>query len=300
MSPVDGVSGTSSALGSVPRMPPAPRALLAGLVDDAALFPPGNAAMDVGLSAHREHFVSWYSDLVGPFLCPVSRIDELTSALTVTRHLNLSLVVDTAGEATHHALRVSAADPRLSLVGIEAAHSRLGDDARVIGENLRRLPSTVGFLEVPRSDFDDSLDLVTEGGWLAAKYRTGGTTPDAFPSARELAAFLVACAKRSLPFKLTAGLHHAVRNSDVDTGFEQHGVLNVLVATRAALDGQDADQVAQLLEERDADALVGVVSGWSEDDVLQVRQAFRSFGCCGVTDPTNELMALGLLEGETS
>jgi hypothetical protein len=256
--------------------------------------------MDEGLAAHRAHFVSPYSDLVGPFLCPVSRIDELRSAPTVSNHLNLSLVVDVTGEATHHALRECAADPRLSLVGIEAAHSRLGDDATVIGENLRRLPSTVGFLEVPRSGFDDSLDLVAKGGWQAAKYRTGGTAADAFPDARELAAFLVACADRALPFKLTAGLHHAVRNTDPDTGFEQHGVLNMLVATRAAVAGQDIDSVAHLLEERKADALVAAVSTWSEADAVAVRRAFRSFGCCGVTDPINELMALNLFEADAT
>jgi len=279
-------------------MPPAPRAAFAGLVDDAALFPPGNAPMAVGLAAHGEHHASSYSDLVGPFLCPVSRIDELTSALSGDQQLDVSLVVDVTGEATHHALRASGADPRLSLVSIEAAHSRLGDDAAPIGENLRRLPATVGFLEVPRRDFDDSLDLVSKGGWRAAKYRTGGTSADAFPSAHDLAEFLVACAERELPFKLTAGLHRAFRHTDAVTGFEHHGVLNVLVATRVAQAGERADAVAVALEERDPDLLVTAISSWSASDAIHVRRLFRSFGCCGVTDPIDDLTALGLLDEE--
>jgi hypothetical protein len=277
-------------------MPPAPRALFAGLVDDAALFPPGNATMAVGLREHGDHHVSSYADLVGPFLCPVSRVDEMTSALADGVHLAVSLVVDVTGEATHHALRATGADPRLSLVGIEAAQHRLGDDTAVIGENLRRLPATVGFLEVARTDFDDSLDLVAKGGWQAAKYRTGGTTADAFPDARELAAFLVACAERELPFKLTAGLHHAVRHTDDTTGFENHGVLNVLVATRAAHWGEGSDAVAAALEERASGHLVAAVTSWSDRDVLDARRLFLSFGCCGVTDPIDDLLALGLLE----
>jgi hypothetical protein len=281
-------------------MAPAPRALFAGLVDDAALFPPGNAPMAEGLAEHGEHKRSTYGDLVGPFLCPVSRIDELTATLTDDQRLAVSLVVDIAGEATHHALRTAGADPRLSLVGIEAAHSRLGDDAAVVGENLRRLPSAVGFLEVPRNGFDESLDLVAKGGWQAAKYRTGGTSDDAFPSARELAAFLVACAERALPFKLTAGLHHAVRHSDGVTGFENHGVLNVLVATGAAKAGGRADVVAAALEDRATDSLVAAVMSWPDRDVIGVRALFRSFGCCGVTDPINDLIALGLLDGEVA
>jgi hypothetical protein len=209
----------------------------------------------------------------------------------------VSLVVDVTGEATHHALRVAGADPRLSLVGIEAAHRRLGDDAAVVGENLRRLPGTVGFLEVPRSDFGDSLDLVAKGGWQAAKYRTGGTSADAFPSARELAAFLVTCAERDLPFKLTAGLHQAVRHTDAANGFEHHGVLNVLVATAAAKAGERADAVSEVLEERAVASLFAAVMAWPDHDVTGVRALFRSFGCCGVTDPINDLIAVGLLDG---
>jgi hypothetical protein len=279
-------------------MPPAPRALFAGLVDDAALFPPGNAPMAAGLADHGEHQQSTYGDLVGPFLCPVSRIDELTTTLTGDQQLAVSLVVDAVGEPTHHALHVAGADPRLSLVAIEAAHRLLGDDAAVVGENLRRLPSAIGFLEVPRSGFGDSLDLVAKGGWRAAKYRTGGTSDAAFPSERELAAFLVACAERELPFKLTAGLHHAVRHTDDVTGFENHGVLNVLVATLAAKAGDGADTVAEVLEDRSADSVVAAVSSLSDPDVIDVRALFRSFGCCGVTDPINDLIALGLLDGE--
>jgi hypothetical protein len=281
-------------------MPPFPRALFAELVDDAALFPPGNAPMSAGLAEHGEHKQSTYRDLVGPFLCPVSRIDELTSTLTDDLKLAVSLVVDVVGEPTHHALRVTGADPRNSLVADEAAHRRLGDDAALVGENLRRLPSAVGFLEVPRSGFDDSLDLVAKGGWRAAKYRTGGTSDDAFPSARELAAFLVACAERELPFKLTAGLHHAVRHTDPVTGFENHGVLNVLVATLAAKAGDSADAVAEVLEDRAPHSLVAAVRSWSDREVIGVRALFRSFGCCGVTDPINDLVGLGLLDGVTT
>ena len=41
-----------------------------GLVDDAAVFPPGNAALPDAVAAHREHRAAWYADLVGPLLVP--------------------------------------------------------------------------------------------------------------------------------------------------------------------------------------------------------------------------------------
>jgi hypothetical protein len=281
--------------GSVLRMLAAPRPLFAGLVDDAALFPPGDARMGDALRAHAQHRAASYGEMVGPFLCPVSRVDEMAAALPDGQQVELSLVVDVTGEAAHHALRQAATDARLTLVAVEAAHARLGTDAAVVGENMRRLPTAVGYLEVARTGFDEALDLVARGGWRAAKYRTGGTGAGDFPSEGELAAFIVACASRGLPFKLTAGLHHVVRNTAADTGFEQHGLLNALVATAGARAGADEGATALVLASRDGKALAATVQGWSEPDALDVRLLLRSVGCCGVTDPLDELAELDLL-----
>ena len=43
---------------------------LGQLIDDAALFPPGNAPMPAAVAAHRRHRAAAYRELVGPFLCP--------------------------------------------------------------------------------------------------------------------------------------------------------------------------------------------------------------------------------------
>ncbi|WP_199752224.1 hypothetical protein [Actinoplanes sp. ATCC 53533] len=53
------------------------RALFAGLFDDAALFPPGNAAMRAAVPAHVAHRAAWYAEVVGPFICPDTRLAEL-------------------------------------------------------------------------------------------------------------------------------------------------------------------------------------------------------------------------------
>ena len=272
-----------------------PRTLFTGLVDDAALFPPGNAPMDQGLKEHAAVRATSRSDLVGPFLCPASRVTELRAHLPADESIRLSLVFDVDGEDAHAALRACGADDTLDLVGVEASAARLGADAATVGANLARLPHVTGFLEVPRSGFERALELVGSSGWHAAKYRTGGTTPDAFPTEVELAAFLVAATASRLPFKLTAGLHHAVRSTGSATGFEQHGVLNVLVATRVGQGGGSADEVAAVLAQRSAPALVEFVSAWDEQTCSDVRAAFRSFGCCGVHDPLDELGALQLL-----
>ena len=57
-------------------------------------------------------------------------------------------------------------------------------------------------------------------------------------------------------FKCTAGLHHAVRNTDPDTGFEQHGFLNILLAvSRRARRRRPRRSVAAELADRDADGV---------------------------------------------
>ena len=63
--------------------------LLHGLVDDAALFPPGNAPMDVALAEHARHRGAPWADAVGPFLCPASRVEELRARLPADATLRL-------------------------------------------------------------------------------------------------------------------------------------------------------------------------------------------------------------------
>src|SRR5664279_6636846 len=47
------------------------------------------------------------------------------------------------------------------------------------------------------------------------------------------------CVSTATPFKLTAGLHQAVRGIDPHTGFTHHGFLNIAVGVQRALSGHD-------------------------------------------------------------
>jgi hypothetical protein len=63
--------------------------LFAGLVDDAAVFPPGSASVPDAVSAHRRHRTAWYADLVGPLLLPASAVTAgaaARGALVVRTH----------------------------------------------------------------------------------------------------------------------------------------------------------------------------------------------------------------------
>jgi hypothetical protein len=276
--------------------------LLAGLVDDAALFPPGNAAMADALREHEARKDEPCSGAVGAFVCPAARIGELLAPRREHQAVLVSLVVDPAVPGVYDAVRAADSAAGVVVVGIEAPLAALGEaGARVLAEDLLRFERGggphLGFLEVPRDAADSALDLVGASGWHAAKYRTGGVTPSAHPSEAELAHFVVGCEERRLRFKLTAGLHHAVRTTTAE-GFEQHGVLNVMVGVSLARHGADRARVAEVLAERDGALLAKEVRSWTKAEGKAVRGRFLSFGCCGVEEPLDELRALGVLEDE--
>jgi hypothetical protein len=144
----------------------------------------------------------------------------------------------------------------------------------------------------PTPDWFGALDELAAGE-LRLKLRTGGEDADAFPAPHELAGCIDASLDREMPFKCTAGLHHAVRHHDDAVGADRHGFLNVLLATRAALDGSSVDDVARVLADTDAESLI---AGLDPEGLTSARRWFRSFGSCSIEDPLVDLQQLGLLE----
>ena len=268
-----------------------------GLVDDAAIFPPGDAPLADAAAEHQARRTAPHADLVGTF---VVRDTDLP-ALKATP-LALS-VVATGGAGNVAGLASLARKLHIAVEGVEIA---LRDPDDPVGA-ARRVAAAV---DAARADgqLDDHVPVFVEipgscpePAWLAAadevaaqefrlKFRTGGLDAAAFPPAPALARWIDAALDRETPFKCTAGLHRAVRHTGED-GFEHHGFLNVLVATRRAFDGAPSDEVVATLEERDAGALV-------EDagELDRARRWFTSFGSCSVTEPLDDLIALGLLE----
>ncbi|GIH71244.1 hypothetical protein [Sphaerimonospora thailandensis] len=284
--------------------------LFASLFDDAALFPPGNAPMAAAVPAHRRHRASWYAGFVGPFICADTRLAELPADLAIS-------VVVTGGPAAIEglveglaeglaeglgtlpnavALEVSGvADPADAAAAVTALRAWMSGNRASGNRASGPDRGAAGFVEVPRGEASLPVLDVLAGTAFLAKFRTGGLQAQAFPSEAELAGAIVACADRGLPFKCTAGLHHAVRHTAPDTGFEHHGFLNVLLATSAALDGVAADEVAGVLAERDAAAVADRIRALGDDEVAAARRMFRSFGTCSIDEPLDDLAALGLI-----
>jgi hypothetical protein len=283
------------------------RSLLYGLLDDASMFPPGNLPMQKAVSEHLRHETAWFSDFTGAFICPETRIAELGAALTSANAawIDLSVVVTNGADAVTAAADAVAADPRMRLRAFEVPADRDTDPAAAVlavATALDSVPlaSAMAYIEVPLTalaadDQADRLLAIIDGRGYRPKLRTGGVTAEAFPDETALAAALVAVAGRRIPFKCTAGLHHAVRHADPATGFEHHGFLNVLLGTRAAADGAAADEVAAILGRRDPALVAAAVRELSPDAGADIRWLFTSFGTCSTDEPVADLVGLGLM-----
>lgn len=183
------------------------------------------------------------------------------------------------------------------IAAVQVAAVEVAPPPGAAGESVARLHTLVGagevqvYVEVPRDERRDEVVSALVGTRFRAKLRTGGVVADLHPGADELAAAVAALVAAGIPFKATAGLHHAVRNTDPATGFEQHGFLNLMLATDAARRGDSVHAVAALLEERDASRIAARVRTLGRD----VRSSFLSFGTCSVREPVEDLLDLGLL-----
>ncbi|MFE6306259.1 hypothetical protein [Nocardiopsis sp. NPDC057823] len=282
-------------------------ALYRSLFDDAALFPPGNAPMGEALPAHRGHRTSSRAAYVGPFLVSDARVAELRAVLSREDgdHPPLGVVVTVPGGADGVAPAVEAvlADPALRLEGLEVAAPPGGADgvAAVLNAHLPDGSgghgSVQGYVEVSRQGGPEGaradLAALASAG-LRAKFRTGGVTAQAHPDEDELAAYLYAAVDLGVPFKCTAGLHHAVRHTTSE-GFEQHGFLNVLLAADTLVRGGSAAEAAAVLADRDGGALAARAKGLAAGEAAAVRAAFRSFGTCSIIEPLEDLIVLGAL-----
>jgi hypothetical protein len=308
----------------------AARALLHGLVDYAGLFPPASLPMSEAVRRFASHRKGPWSWALGRFVVPVARLAEFSNAAG-------DVLPSGDGAAPWRVSAIVADDPAAELgevLAFNARHARPGDGrARVDAvetksaavESVARVFD--GFSVAFEVDhrlpaLGEALEAVKAGGSIA-KLRTGGVTEDAFPSTESVARFLWACAAHDVAFKLTAGLHHAVRGEYALTYEEgsprgtMHGLLNVLVAALAArrlaggagtasrdvVGGRVPALVLTILADRDraafrcdGDRLVWGSEAFRPDEIESGRADLAlSIGSCSFDEPLHEIGAMGWL-----
>ena len=279
---------------------------LQAFVDDAAIFPPASTPLEQAVTEHAAHRSSEYADLVGGFVVSDVKVADLAKLATGPDPLAVNLVVTGGAGAIEPAVTWVGRSEGLELRAVEFALR----DEEDLAHNAGRLVKVVDSLGEALDDVPVFAEPpiprgMPSHGWLAAldelaareislKFRTGGLSDDLFPTSSQLASCIEASLDRELPFKCTAGLHHAVRHRDEASGFEHQGFLNVLLATRTSLDGGGPEEVARVLDETDGAALASRLTA-DPDVAARTRRWFTSFGSCSVLEAHEDLVELGLL-----
>jgi len=290
------------------------RVALTGFIDYAGLFPPASLDLERTAANHRRYAASPEAWLLGRLIIPAERLGQLSAwlptpgAADTDARWTMSALIGTAGLAEDLAAidRFNARHaPSVAVVSVETVGASVTDVmqvSRTVDPGLER------YIEVPIGDDTDTLlDAVSREGCYA-KVRTGGVTPDRFPSARDVARVIAACQARQLPFKATAGLHHPVRNEFSVTGRADgaralmHGFVNLLVAAVLCAAGStDPQRLEPVLEERDPHAFGMDRDGIRWRDTLMSNEQcaearahlLRSVGSCSFEEPIADLRALG-------
>ena len=309
----------------------AKRALFSSFVDYADLSPFSSMDMADAVAQYRSTRASTHGWILGRFLCPASRLEELAGVLVARLPIGevpwpVSVVLD--GEPSSAAVAArnfdAEMDPAATVALVEASlptsscvlddPARAADEmAPIISTALSVSPSSLSFFEFVftsqwRSGIPAALGALAlhrnrERRPIGIKLRCGGLDRDNFPTAEQLATLIEAARVADVPIKVTDGLRRPIRHLDDELGAMRHGFLNLLVAVAFCDAGLARDVVLAVLEETDELAFsVGLTAlRWRDHRVatrsIEQLRAVRLISC-GVDDfdqSISALAAMGLL-----
>jgi hypothetical protein len=171
---------------------PSVPAVVAGLCDDAAVFPPGRAALPDAVRAHRGHAGAWYAALVGPLVLPADALPRLGPLLRAGEPaLPLSVTLPGGPAELPGVLAATAALP-VELRSVEVAVPDRADPGALL-DRLDGAADVPVYVEVPR-DARRAAVLAGLPGRFRATFRTGGMCAELHPDEAELVALGVVTA----------------------------------------------------------------------------------------------------------
>ncbi len=283
-------------------------ALLGGLIDDAAQFPPARLPLAEALAGYARNREGPHAWLQGRFLCPSPLLGDLPGD-----QFEVGAVIP-PDRASPDALAevLAVRDPRVTSVDVALPADPAGWDDFLAALEVPT-PVRRAYLEVPVAALDPAEGVARLAAArahprqveVAAKIRCGGVTADAVPPVEVVAAFLAACAAAGVPFKATAGLHHPIRHLHEGDGWVHHGFLNVLGAGVLVAAGAVApDRLPEVVAETDPAAFAVTPAGFAwrgaTADAAAVAAAraaaVHGYGSCSFTEPIEDLRALGVLD----
>ena len=298
------------------------QALLNQSIDYAGMFPPCSLGLEPALRNQAEYARSQEAWMLNTFVLPVIQFDSAKQLLPRFDPLH-PLRVSALGPKTENApafcdtLAEIEADIRslaahnVDLVSVNQLEMWVPQDVDlpVLNEARSILGDLPAFWEAPVERAQETITWLAElnSGMdeptFGFKLRTGGVTPDAFPTSAQIAQALVVPATHQVPIKFTAGLHHPLRQYREEVQTRMHGFLNVLGAAILAAEHKwNEKQTAAMLEDENPKSFSfdDEFFAWREWKIdlkpLNNRRRFvTSFGSCSFDEPREDLHALNFL-----
>lgn len=291
------------------------RALLAGIVDYAGLFPPAALPMEEAAAEYARWRRAPEAWMLGRFVLPAGRLGDFARAAdgllpdggTGTPWRLSALLGADAREDSARVASFNDAHAGRAVVDAVEAKAATAEEARDVLDALP--PGLDAAVEVPLDAELGPILAVLRERRARAKARTGGVVPEAVPDPAALARFLGACAAAGVGWKATAGLHHPVRGERPLTYATDapravtHGFLNVFAAAALLAAGAATAGIEPVLRETDplAFRFDGEGLSWrhlrapNAAIALSRERGGASFGSCSFAEPVDGLRALGVI-----
>jgi hypothetical protein len=303
-------------------MPSAGHAFLTGILDYAGLFPPAQLPMNEAWARFSRDRTTTDGWILGRFLCPGKQLAELASLVPSSATPVAVGVVGTGGTDPTNFYQSVREDG----AAIAAFHQAVEGKGTVTGYEVKlpekvfdpprknqiaALVSTAGFLlaqagcpalpifvECPRQELSAwiaLLEVLIEERRGGIKIRCGGTAAAAIPSSDSLAKLMHVLGSFAVPFKATAGLHHAYRHHDAAVAADVHGFVNVFAAGLFARYARlsPAELEALIVETHplafEDDAIHWRAHRVSVAQIEEGRSQFTAFGSCSFDEPAADV-----------
>jgi hypothetical protein len=278
------------------------------LVDYAGLFPPATLELSAVVSNYRRYQAEPQQWLLGRLIIPAARLEEFAALYyqqgpTHQRPWSISALLRTEHDIT----LVTAFNERYTPhLRVEAMEIVLTTPAAIHGL-ARQLPAGIScYVELPAEAATQPLIGALNETGLRAKLRTGGVSSIAFPTSERLLHLLATCIEHDVPFKATAGLHHALAGQYRLTyaadspRSSMYGFLNLLLTAAALRSGVALAEAQELLTSstppRLSDNGTRIMwhnRAWPISELVELRtRGMISFGSCSFDEPCEELEQL--------
>ena len=301
---------------------------MSGIIDYAGLYPPANLPLDEAFRNFVGYQNSAEAWMLSRFIIPARRLVELSLPDTEAKQFSFSALARGGKDLNEFVenIKLDLDDIRrfqepnrswalVDLFEVALPASALTDKNRAsdLVNQISDLVNKNGITIYMEAPFGEGWQMQAEkliralrkvkDRHVGFKLRTGGITPDAFPSIEQVAWAILETHDSGIPLKCTAGLHHPIRHFNASVQTKMHGFLNVFGAgLLAAANDITQDRVRAILEDENPESFhfEDADFAWKDlrvttSEIKKLRHQVTTFGSCSFDEPHEDLRNLNLL-----